>query len=210
VVLSPGAPPASESLPADLSREAAGGSPAPVAIEPDPGASATSAPAPPPSIPEAGDGAAEGSATAPGATLSATPEPVSAADAPPGPEAIAVEVLTAEQEVRPGEPSEYRFQLTNRASVPVTVRPVLVNSLPEWHGEIVARAEDAWRGDALTIGPEERAIVVVAVTTPGNARVGDRNTISLDLAPADGPAAPLAPPRLGPIREPDPGDAAAA
>lgn len=184
------------------------GTSVPEAAELAPELPATGEAAPPVDLaPEDGEPAGatpEAVAAIPEAGPIASPEPSpNATVSPPGPEAIAVAALTVDQEVRPGEPSQYRFQVTNTASAPVTVRPSAGNSLPGWRGEIVQREGPAWQGDELTLGPGQRVVVIVEVTTPGNARVGDRNTISLDLVPIEEAAAPIEPPRVGPIREPN-------
>jgi hypothetical protein len=99
----------------------------------------------------------------------------------PGAEAITVEAMTSDLEVTPGQPDQYRFQLTNTVGEPVTVRPLAANSLPGWTGRILQEDGAIDQDGSLTIGPWQSAIVIIEVTVPSNARIGDLNTISLRL-----------------------------
>jgi hypothetical protein len=139
-------------------------------------------------------------------SLEQVPEVVATA---PGPEAITVEAMTSDLEVTPGQPGQYRFHLTNTAAEAVTVRPVAVNSLPGWVGRVLQEDGTMDLDELLTMGPRQSAIVLVEVTVPADARVGDLNTISLRLesveaaaiTPDSGAAAPTGdPPASGPAQ----------
>jgi hypothetical protein len=118
------------------------------------------------------------------AALMPTPTPEAA---PAGVEAISIEAMPADHDVMPGEPTRYRFQLTNTARTPLTVLPTVRNSHNGWAGDMLQGDGTTMLDDPLTIGPGESAIVFIALSVPADARVGDRNTISLHLSLADGP-----------------------
>jgi hypothetical protein len=110
--------------------------------------------------------------------------------------------MTSDLDVTPGQPDHYRFQLTNTAGDAVRVRPVAVNSLEDWIGRIV-RVEGASIVDgSLTIGAWQSAIVIIEVTVPTDARVGDLNTVSLRLESTEALAAPGTQPQSAPVSEP--------
>jgi hypothetical protein len=89
--------------------------------------------------------------------------------------------MTSDLVVTPGQPVQYRFQLTNTFGDAVTVRPLPVNSLPGWTGRILQEDGMTDSDGLLTIAPWQSVIVIAEVTVPADARVGDLNTISLRL-----------------------------
>ena len=100
-----------------------------------------------------------------------------------------VDALTSDHEARPGEPHRYRFHLTNTTDRSLEVVPTAVNSLAGWSGVLLD--DDGSRlGGAMHIGPRQSATVIVEVTVPFDARVGDRNTVSLEVTLADDSPAP--------------------
>jgi hypothetical protein len=109
--------------------------------------------------------------------------------------------MTRDLEVTPGQPDQYRFQLTNSVGEPVTVRPLAVNSLPGWTGHILQEDGTRDQDGLLTIGPWQSAIVIVEVTVPADARLGDLNTISLRLESVETVAAEGDVAALGPASE---------
>jgi PAS domain S-box-containing protein len=141
-----------------------------------------------PTEPEGSTSSTTGLASSP---VAATATPVARETATPvSVEAIMVEAMTSDHEVTPGQPNHYRFQLTNTVGSAVAIQPTAVNSLAGWTGVVLQEDGATTLDGLLTIGPWQSTIVVVAVTVPADARVGDRNTISLrlGLAPAEQPA----------------------
>jgi hypothetical protein len=142
---------------------------------------------PPSASPEATEpkGSASSTTGLASSPVVATAPPVARETATPvSGEAIAVEAMTSDHEVTPGQPNHYRFQLTNTVGSAVVIQPTAVNSLAGWTGVVLQEDGATTLTAPLTIGPWQSEIVVVAVTVPADARVGDRNTISLRLRPA--------------------------
>jgi hypothetical protein len=109
--------------------------------------------------------------------------------------------MTDGNEVAPAGSSRYRFQLSNASAMPVSVRPSVENSQQGWTGQVLPGDDPAWRDGALTIAPGRTVDVMIEVTAPPDARIGDQNAISLRLDPAEGAPAP-GPREVGPARDP--------
>lgn len=151
-------------------------------------------PAPGVATPETELATPEGASASPVATHaepapeSATPEPEptgSPALATPtvfaGAEAVTITSLTADNRITPGQPSRYHFLLINTADIPALVRPVPTNSLSDWTGRVLDENGSFERNGSLVVEPGQSVNVVIEVTAPSNAHVGDRNTISLQV-----------------------------
>jgi hypothetical protein len=137
-------------------------------------------------------------------SVAATATPVARETATPvSVEAIAIEAMTSDHEVTPGQPNHYRFQLTNTVGSAVAIQATAVNSLARWTGVVLQEDGATTLDGPLTIGPWQSEIVVVAVTVPADARVGDRNTIALrlGLAPTEQPVDWSDVPQIEPARE---------
>lgn len=146
--------------------------------------------APPARTPEGVAGAS------PPASPAATPRPTGTepAPAPITAEAIVVEAMTAEQEASPGQPQAYRFRVTNTAAAPLAVELSAVNSREGWSGTVLREDGGTPLTGAIAIAPSRSVVVVAAVTVPLDARVGDRNRVSLRVSlVGDGAAADVGP-----------------
>ena len=117
---------------------------------------------------------------------------------------VEVEALTSTEELRPGEAGRLRFRLTNTGDTDAAVQVTTTNSLAEWGSELLATDGASPLKNLITVSAGASIEVVVRVTAPADAYVGDTNTITLFAAPADAP-----PDAANPIVEPavdPPGD----
>ena len=89
-----------------------------------------------------------------------------------------IEALSEDDLLRPGQSGEYHFHAVNTGDAAATVRFVFANQLPGWTGRII-HVDEALPGDPVLIAPGQSVRVVVAVAAPRDARLGDRNTTTV-------------------------------
>ncbi|MEA2525333.1 MAG: hypothetical protein QOF73_2560 [Thermomicrobiales bacterium] len=142
-----------------------------------PGATATGAPGP----------ASTGSATP------AAPTPTETPDASAGTphaataslEPVTVEARTTAAAATPGEWVDQWFRVRNTTDADVTVRVTATTSSPRWAAFVFEADGVTPVTGPIVIGAHASADVIVRILVPSDARVGDRNTTTLDARPAD-------------------------